>query len=123
MNILLTGGAGYIGSHVALALLDSGHKVHIIDNLSKGNKMDLVPTVQAFLKDIDESDKITEIIINNNFDALLHFAGFIQVEESVDFPSKYFSNNTDKAIKLFSRISKNNNNIIFSSTAAAYGNS
>ena len=124
MNILLTGGAGYIGSDVALALLDSGHKVHIIDNLSRGNKM-LVPSSASFTCcDIDESDKITEIIINNNFDALMHFAGFIQVEESVDFPDKYFSNNTDKAIKLFETCQKNNlKNIIFSSTAAAYGNS
>ena len=107
MNILLTGGAGYIGSHAALSLLDDGHKVHIIDNLSTGNKM-LIP----------KSAKFTNCNINN--EELI--SNLIQVEESVKQPEKYFENNTNNAIKLFN-ICKNNGltKIVFSSTAAAYG--
>ena len=122
MNILLTGGAGYIGSHAALSLLDRGHKVHIIDNLSTGNKI-LIPKGARFTKcNINNEEVISNLIQSNNFDLLMHFAGFIQVEESVKQPEKYFKNNTNNAIKLFN-ICKNNGltKIVFSSTAAAYG--
>ena len=122
MNILLTGGAGYIGSHAALSLLDSGHKVHIIDNLSTGNKI-LIPNNAKFTNvNINDEEVISNLINSNEFDLLMHFAGFIQVEESVQKPEKYFNNNTNNAIKLFN-ICKNNGltKIIFSSTAAAYG--
>ena len=122
MNILLTGGAGYIGSHAALSLLDRGHKVHIIDNLSTGNEM-LIPKSAKFTNcNINNEEVISSLIQSNNFDLLMHFAGFIQVEESVKQPEKYFENNTNNAIKLFN-ICKNNSltKIVFSSTAAAYG--
>ena len=101
MNILLTGGAGYIGSHVVLALLDANHKVHIIDNLSTGNKNLIPQNVNFTCCGIEETEKIGKIIKYNKFDALMHFAGFIQVEESVKFPEKYFLNNTKNAIQLF----------------------
>ena len=122
MNVLLTGGAGYIGSHAALSLLDAGHNVHIIDNLSTGNKT-LVPKEADFTKcNINNEEIITNIIKSKKFDLLMHFAGFIQVEESVKHPEKYFENNTHNAIKLFNICKKNNlNKIVFSSTAAAYG--
>jgi len=122
MNILLTGGAGYIGSHAALSLLDSGHKVHIIDNLSTGNEM-LIPNSAKFTNcNINNEDVISNLIQSNNFDLLMHFAGFIQVEESVKQPEKYFENNTHNAIKLFNICKKNGlTKIVFSSTAAAYG--
>ena len=122
MNILLTGGAGYIGSHAALSLLDSGHKVHIIDNLSTGNEI-LIPKNAKFTNcNINNEEVISNLIHSNEFDLLMHFAGFIQVEESVKKPEKYFENNTNNAIKLFN-ICKNNGltKIVFSSTAAAYG--
>ncbi len=122
MNILLTGGAGYIGSHAALSLLDGGHKVHIIDNLSTGNEM-LIPKSAEFTNcNINDEKVISNLIQSNKFDLLMHFAGFIQVEESVKQPEKYFENNTYNAIKLFN-ICKNNSltKIVFSSTAAAYG--
>ena len=90
MNILLTGGAGYIGSHAALSLLDDGHKVHIIDNLSTGNEM-LIPRSAKFTNcNINNEEVISNLIQSNNFDLLMHFAGFIQVEESVNQPEKYF---------------------------------
>ncbi len=124
MNILLTGGAGYIGSHVALSLLDNGHKVHIIDDLSTGN-INLIPNNANFTEcNVNEVGKISEIIKKNKFDALMHFAGFIKVEESVKYPEKYFYNNTKNSITLFNTCKDNNlNKIIFSSTASAYGNS
>ena len=123
MNILLTGGAGYIGSHVVLALLDNGHSVSVIDDLSTGHK-DLLPDNIQFLEcNINNKNKVAALIKQNNFDALMHFAAFIKVEESVKNPEKYFTNNTDNAINLFNTCFENNlKNIIFSSTAAAYGN-
>ena len=122
MNILLTGGAGYIGSHAALSLLDNGHKVHIIDNLSTGNKI-LIPKSAKFTNcNINNEEVISNLIQSNKFDLLMHFAGFIQVEESVKQPEKYLNNNTHNAIKLFNICEKNSlNKIVFSSTAAAYG--
>ncbi|MBD1147865.1 UDP-glucose 4-epimerase GalE [Pelagibacterales bacterium SAG-MED31] len=123
MNILLTGGAGYIGSHVVFSLLDNGHKVTVIDNLSTGHKKILPKKINFFDCNINEKYKIKEILQSSNFDILMHFAGFIKVEESVSNPKKYFENNTDNAISLFETCLENNlNNIIFSSTAAVYGN-
>ena len=122
MNILLTGGAGYIGSHVALSLLDRGHDVHIIDNLSTGSKL-LIPKNAKYTNcNINDESKISDLIKSDKFDLLMHFAGFIQVEESVQQPEKYFENNTNNAIKFFNTCKNNGlNKLIFSSTAAAYG--
>ena len=122
MNFLLTGGAGYIGSHAALSLLDAGHSVHIIDDLSTGNKS-LIPKNAYFTKcNINDEEVISKLTKSNNFDILMHFAGFIQVEESVKYPQKYFDNNTQNAINLFKVCQKNGlNKIVFSSTASAYG--
>ena len=122
MNVLLTGGAGYIGSHAVLSLMDSGHNVHIIDNLSTGNESIIPKNVKFTNCNINEESVISELIKSNKFDLLMHFAGFIQVEESVKEPEKYFENNTYNAIKLFNICKKNGlNKIVFSSTAAAYG--
>ena len=124
MKILVTGGAGYIGSHVVLSLLNSGYDVTIIDNLSTGNKY-LIPNDVEFIKcNINELEKVDSIIKMNNFSAIMHFAGFVKVEESITFPDKYFTNNTKNSEQLFNICIKNNlSNIIFSSTAAVYGNS
>ena len=123
MKILLTGGAGYIGSHVLLSILEDKHDVTIIDDLSTGNKELIPENVKLINTNINNSEKISNILINENFDLLMHFAGFIKVEESVQYPDKYFKNNTDNAIELFETCYKHNlKNIIFSSTAAAYGN-
>ena len=123
MKVLVTGGAGYIGSHVVLSLLESGYDVTIIDNLSTGNK-NLIPNDAEFIKcNINELEKVDSIIKKNDFSAIMHFAGFIRVEESITFPDKYFTNNTKNSEQLFNICIKNNlSNIIFSSTAAVYGN-
>jgi UDP-glucose 4-epimerase len=123
MRILLTGGAGYIGSHVLLSILRDNHEVCIIDDLSTGNE-NLIPENIKFIHcNINNEGKISALLQEQKFDILLHFAGYIRVEESVQNPNKYFLNNTDNAIKLFETCYKNGlKNIIFSSTAAAYGN-
>ena len=123
MNILLTGGAGYIGSHTALAFLDAGHEVTIIDNLITGNK-NLIPIKANFIEiNINNSSRIENLLKKEKFDALLHFAGYIQVEESINKPKKYMNNNTRNSEILFDVCAKNNlTNVIFSSTAAVYGN-
>ena len=120
-NFLLTGGAGYIGSHVANLLMDFNHKVTIIDNLITGN-LELIPKKANFEKiDIADQNKVSKIL-KEKFDAVLHFAGLIRVDESVLFPDKYYDYNLHKA-KVFietcieNKISK----IIFSSTASVYG--
>ena len=123
MKILLTGGAGYIGSHVLLSIIENKHEVVVIDDLSTGNKNLIPDNVKFINSNINNAEKISNVLMKENFDLLLHFAGFVKVEESVQNPDKYFKNNTDNAIQLFETCYKHNlQNIIFSSTAAAYGN-
>ena len=99
-NILLTGGAGYIGSNVANFLLDKGFKVTIIDNLITGN-LNLVPKKsKLFVCDIANKKKITQIIKKNNFDIVMHFAGLVKVDESIQYPKKYNDFNYNKG-KIF----------------------
>lgn len=123
MKILLTGGAGYIGSHVLLSILDNNHEVLVIDDFSTG-KVGLIPRGTRLLNcNINDEKKISSILSVEKFDIVLHFAGFIKVEESVQNPNKYFENNTNNAIKFFEICYQCGlKNIIFSSTAAAYGN-
>ena len=91
MEVLITGGAGYIGSHVALSLLDLGYKVTIIDDLSTGNE-NLIPAKSEFVNcNINESEKIENLIMKKKFDGIMHFAGFVKVEESVEYPKKYLN--------------------------------
>ena len=124
MNILLTGGAGYIGSHVALMLLDQKHQVTIIDSLVNGD-LNLVPKNSKFLKsDIADEEKITNLLKKNKFDVVMHFAGFTRVGESVKFPDKYYENNNEKPKSFFNNCLKFGlKKIIFSSTGSVYGNS
>ena len=122
-NILLTGGAGYIGSHVANLLLDEGLNVSIIDNLTTGNKK-LIPSKANFYNcDIDDVNNVQKIIKKNEFDIVMHFAGLIRVDESVKLPKKYDLYNYQKAKKFLSTCFENNlKKVIFSSTASVYGN-
>jgi len=121
-NILITGGAGYIGSHVCNLLIDQGHEVTCIDSLITGNKQLLPKKVKLEVFDIAEKEKIKKLIQDNNFDLVMHFAGLIRVEESVEQPEKYMEFNYLKA-KLFLKTCFENGlkKIIFSSTASVYG--
>ena len=123
-NVLLTGGAGYIGSHVANFLLDKGIKVTIIDNLATGNKKIVPKKSKLHICDISDEKKVTEIIKNDNFDVVMHFAGLVRVDESIKNPKKYEEINFKRGKIFLNTCFKNNlKNIIFSSTASVYGNS
>ena len=122
MNILLTGGAGYIGSHVLLNLVDNGHNIHVIDNLATGTENLIPSSVPRTICSISDDKKISEILTIKKFDLIMHFAAFIKVNESVNFPEKYFKNNTEDSIKFFELCYKFNlKNVVFSSTASVYG--
>ena len=124
MNILLTGGAGYIGSHTALSLIDSGHSVTIIDNLITGTKRLIPPKAKHYECDIADKESIEKILNENQFDIVMHFAGLTRVDDSVKDPEKYQFHNFEKSKIFFKSCFKNNiNKIIFSSTAGVYGNS
>ena len=122
-NFLLTGGAGYIGSHVAHMLIDEGHNVTIIDSLITGSKKIIPKKAKLIQCDISNKKVVTKIIKNNEFDIVMHFAGLTRVDESIKFPKKYDNFNYKKA-KIFIDTCFNNNlkKIIFSSTASVYGN-
>ena len=124
MNVLLTGGAGYIGSTTANLFLDNGHKVTVIDDLSTGNKKNIPRKAKFFKFNINNKNLLNKILKNEKFDLVIHFAAFIDVEESVRKPKKYIINNYLNTKKLLNVCLANNlNKIIFSSTAAVYGNS
>ena len=124
MNILLTGGAGYIGSHTVLSLIDSGHSVTVIDNLITGTKRLIPPEAKHYECDIADKESIEKILKNNQFDIVMHFAGLTRVDESVKHPEKYQLHNFEKSKIFFNCCFENNiKKIIFSSTAGVYGNS
>ena len=123
MNILITGGAGYIGSHICYRLIDKGHKVSTIDNLSMGSKK-LIPKEAHHLNcDISNFKVILPFLKKNKFNVVMHLAAFTSVADSLKNPQKYLENNFDKA-KVFIDLCLENNldKFIFSSTAAVYGN-
>lgn len=121
-NILVTGGAGYIGSHATAELLDSGYQVVVVDSLENGF-MQLVDKRAKFYKgNVQDSALMDKIFNENKIDAVMHFAGYIKVPESVVEPNKYYMNNTYTVMCLLESMRKNNvKNIVFSSTAAVYG--
>ena len=123
-NILLTGGAGYIGSHVTNLLIDKGYSVTVLDSLITGHKDLVNKKAKLVISDISDVKKISKLLKKQNFDIVLHFAGLIRVDESVKNPKKYFNNNFNKS-KIFLKLCCENgiNKVIFSSTASVYGNS
>jgi UDP-glucose 4-epimerase len=120
--VLVTGGAGYIGSHAVLALLDAGWRVVVIDNLSTGFRW-AVPAEAAFAEgDIADQALVARLIEEHKIGAIIHFAGSIIVPESVEKPLKYYENNTVKSRSLIeSAVDGGVRHFIFSSTAATYG--
>ncbi len=120
-KILVTGGAGYIGSHVINLLGPLGHDIIIVDNLSTGKKESILYG-RLELFDICELDKLSSLMNQENFDACFHFAGSIVVPESVEKPLDYYENNTKNTFELLKLcLKKNIKRFIFSSTAAVYG--
>lgn len=121
--VLVTGGAGYIGSHVALALVDSGYVPVVIDDLSTGDRNLVRPGVPFFRLDIGDADAVSAVLRRHDCQAVMHFAGSVVVSESVARPLLYYRNNT-AASRTFVETCLQHGvaHLIFSSTAAVYGN-
>jgi len=121
-KVLVTGGAGYIGSHAVLALLDAGWEVVVIDDLSTGFDW-AVPDGAAFARgDVADQALVAGLIAEHRIGAIMHFAGSLIVPESVEQPLKYYENNTVKSRALIeSAVAGGVRHFIFSSTAATYG--
>ena len=122
MSVLVTGGAGYIGSHMVWQLVDGNEDVVVLDNLSTGFRWAIAPEAKIVTGDIGDEGLVERIIADEGIDAIVHFAGSIVVPESVADPLKYYLNNTVKSRALIAAAVKGGvRNFIFSSTAAVYG--
>ena len=130
MKILVTGGAGYIGSHTCVELLNEGYEVVIVDNLYNSNQkaVDRIEQITQkkvtfYQNDILDREALDQIFTKENVDAVIHFAGLKAVGESVRKPIEYYTNNIQGTLILTDVMRKHNvKNIIFSSSATVYGN-
>ena len=121
MRVLVTGGAGYIGSHTARKLADAGHEVVIYDNLSYGHK-EAVGKLPLVVGDLIDREKLAATLQTNKIEAVIHFAAFAQVGESVTDPAIYYNNNVGGTISLLDSMrAADVSRIVFSSTCATYG--
>jgi UDP-glucose 4-epimerase len=121
MKILVTGGAGYIGSHVVKNLLNIEYDIVIYDNLSTGYKESVLGG-EMIVGDLSDKKALSKLFKMHKFDTVMHFAAYTKVSESVENPLKYYSNNTCNMINLLIECEKHNvSNFIFSSSAAVYG--
>ncbi len=120
-HILVTGGAGYIGSHIVRDLVAAGHRVTVYDNLYSGHRW-AVPDAELIEADLADRAHLDSVLGKSGFDAVVHCAGHIWVGESVAKPGKYYFNNTSNAFHLFDLCAQHGvANVVFSSTAAVYG--
>lgn len=123
MTVLVTGGAGYIGSHMVLALLDAGESVVVIDNLSTGFRTAVPPPALLIEGNVGDEDLVSRVIAEHGVRAIIHFAGSIVVPDSVADPLGYYLNNTANSRTLIAAaVAGGVKAFIFSSTAAVYGN-
>ena len=122
MSVLVTGAAGYIGSHAVLALAEAGHKVSVIDNLVTGFRWAVPADVPFYEGNVADDALVDRIVSEQRIDAVMHFAGSVVVPESVADPLKYYRNNTAASRSLIESAVRNGvRHFIFSSTAATYG--
>ena len=122
MNILVTGGAGYIGSVVAAELLRDGHEVTVYDNLSKGHREAITPAAEFVQSDLRDQERLKLAIRQRSVEAVIHMAADSLVGESVAQPSKYYQNNLFAGLTLLDAMRDEGvTRIVFSSTAAVYG--
>lgn len=123
MNVLVTGGAGYIGSHAVRRLVELNHRVIVLDDLSKGHR-EAVDAKATFVRgNTADTELVDQILKEHSIEAVLHFAAFIEVGESVADPEKYYRNNFSAAVSLLGSMARAGvKKFVFSSTAATYGN-
>ncbi len=121
MRILVTGGAGYVGSHAVLELGEAGHDVVVYDNLSTGHRWAVLRD-ELVEGDLADEDKLNRLFRRHAFDAVIHFAAHVVVSESLDEPLKYYRNNTVGTLGLLEACDRFGvGKLVFSSTAAVYG--
>ena len=122
MHLLVTGGAGFIGSHAVDLLISGGYQVTVIDSLEKGHREAVHPDATLVQGDCGDQKLLDQLFASKRFDAVLHFAAFIEAGESMVNPGRFFVNNTSKALALLDRMAAHSiKHFIFSSTAATYG--
>jgi UDP-glucose 4-epimerase len=122
MSVLVTGGAGYIGGHMVLELLDMGEKVVVLDNLTTGYRWAVPKEATLVVGDCGDQDLVRSVVRKHGVKAIIHFAGSIVVPESVSDPLGYYNNNTVKSRALMEvAVAMGVKQFIFSSTASVYG--
>ncbi len=122
MNILVTGGAGYIGSHTVKQLVDAGHRVVVLDNFYSGHRWAVDPAATLVEGDIADQAQVNSVLSQHRIDSVVHFAGYIVVPESVADPFKYYENNVVGSLRLIECCVNNAvKHFVFSSSAAVYG--
>lgn len=123
MRVLVTGGAGYIGSAVADELLKAGHQVVVFDNLSRGHRQAVPKNAELIVADLADRDRLEQVFGTCAIDAVMHFAALIEAGESMKAPEKFFRNNTSNALTLLeTMLPAGVKRFVFSSTAALFGN-
>jgi UDP-glucose 4-epimerase len=121
-RVLVTGGAGYIGSVVTAQLLEQGYQVIVYDNLSRGNRAAVPAGAELVVEDVGDRKALDRVLGAHTVDAVMHFAAFIEAGESMREPVKYFSNNTVNTLTLLDAVLAHGvPRLVFSSTAAVYG--
>lgn len=121
MNVMVVGGAGYIGSHAVRLLIDAGHEVTVYDNLSRGHR-EAVPAGMLVEGELSDRAKVVATLKEKKIDAVMHFAAFALVNESVNDPALYYRNNVIDAVELLDAMREADvKKIVFSSTTATYG--
>ena len=122
MNILVTGGAGYVGSHTVRALARAGHAVVVLDNLSSGHAAAVTPPARLVVGELADAPLLDGLFSQFAFDAVMHFAAFIEVGESVVDPLRFYENNLGNTIRLLRVMQRREvRRFVFSSTCATYG--
>lgn len=122
MNVLVVGGAGYIGSHCVRQLLLAGHRVSVLDNLVFGHRAAIPPDVPLYQENLGNRPTVERILLNGKIEVVMHFAAFAYVGESVQQPLKYYQNNVGETIQLLAAMKATGvRKFVFSSTCASYG--
>jgi len=122
MNVLVTGGAGYIGSHAVRTLLAAGHRVVVLDNLCSGHAAAVAPNATLVVGELADGRLLDDVFKQHRIEAVMHFAAFIEVGESVLDPLKFYDNNVGASVQLLRAMQRHAvKRLVFSSTCATYG--